>query len=164
MKEGTQVPSFHCKKLMVSLVQKLIAELELIIDEFPELFLVDLIVKGVSGKQFVLVLIDSEVGLSIEMCSLISRKLLSKIEEKSLIEGAFNLEVSSPGIDRPISLPRQFKKNIGRKLEIETLDGETFEGKLKKIEDQKIALYLRERVEIIFLDKIKKAKVLISFN
>ena len=149
---------------MVSLVQKLIAELELIIDEFPELFLVDLIVKGVSGKQFVLVLIDSEVGLSIEMCSLISRKLLSKIEEKSLIEGAFNLEVSSPGIDRPISLPRQFKKNIGRKLEIETLDGETFEGKLKKIEDQKIALYLRERVEIIFLDKIKKAKVLISFN
>ena len=149
---------------MVSLVQKLIAELELIIDEFPELFLVDLIVKGVSGKQFVLVLIDSEVGLSIEMCSLISRKLLSKIEEKSLIEGAFNLEVSSPGIDRPISLPRQFKKNIGRKLEIETLDGETFEGKLKKIEDQKIALYLRERVEIIFLNKIKKAKVLISFN
>tara|TARA_S200000501_G_scaffold167936_1_gene158199 strand:- start:327 stop:776 length:450 start_codon:yes stop_codon:yes gene_type:complete len=149
---------------MVSLVQKLIAELELIIDEFPELFLVDLIVKGVSGKQFVLVLIDSEVGLSIEMCSLISRKLLSKIEEKSLIEGAFNLEVSSPGIDRPISLPRQFKKNIGRKLEIETLDGETFKGKLKKIEDQKIALYLRERVEIIFLNKIKKAKVLISFN
>ena len=70
---------------MVSLVQKLIAELELIIDEFPELFLVDLIVTGVSGKQFVLVLIDSEVGLSIEMCSLISRKLLSKIEEKSLI-------------------------------------------------------------------------------
>ena len=149
---------------MVSLVQKLIAELELIIDEFPELFFVDLIVTGVSGKQIVLVLIDSEVGLSIEMCSLISRKLLSKIEEKSLIEGAFNLEVSSPGIDRPISLPRQFKKNIGRKLEIETLDGETFEGKLKKIEDQKIALYLRERVEIIFLDKIKKAKVLISFN
>ena len=149
---------------MVSLVQKLIAELELIIDEFPELFFVDLIVTGVSGKQIVLVLIDSEVGLSIEMCSLISRKLLSKIEEKSLIEGAFNLEVSSPGIDRPISLPRQFKKNIGRKLEIETLDGETFKGKLKKIEDQKIALYLRERVEIIFLDKIKKAKVLISFN
>tara|TARA_A100001011_G_scaffold14993_1_gene15750 strand:+ start:449 stop:898 length:450 start_codon:yes stop_codon:yes gene_type:complete len=149
---------------MVSLVQKLIAELELIIDEFPELFLVDLIVTGISGKQLVLVLIDSEVGLSIEMCSLISRKLLSKIEEKSLIEGAFNLEVSSPGIDRPISLPRQFKKNIGRKLEIETLDGETFKGKLKKIEDQKIALYLRERVEIIFLNKIKKAKVLISFN
>ena len=149
---------------MVSLVQKLIAELELIIDEFPELFFVDLIVTRVSGKQIVLVLIDSEVGLSIEMCSLISRKLLSKIEEKSLIEGAFNLEVSSPGIDRPISLPRQFKKNIGRKLEIETLDGETFKGKLKKIEDQKIALYLRERVEIIFLNKIKKAKVLISFN
>ena len=147
-----------------TLVQKLIAELEPIVDEFPELFLVDLTVTGVSEKQLVLVLIDSELGLPIEMCSLISRKLLSKIEEKDLIEETFNLEVSSPGIDKPISLPRQYKKNIGRKLEIETLDGEIFEGKLKKIEDQTIALYLRERVEIIFLDKIKKAKVLISFN
>lgn len=147
-----------------SLAQKLIFELELIIDEFPELFLVDLTVTGVSGKQLVLVLIDSESGLPIEMCSLISRKLLSKIEEKELIEGTFNLEVSSPGIDKPISLPRQYKKNIGRKLEIETLDGEIFEGELKKIEEQTIALYLKERVETIFLDKIKKAKVLISFN
>ena len=147
-----------------TLAQKLIFELELIIDEFPELFLVDLTVTGVSGKQLVLVLIDSESGLPIEMCSLISRKLLSKIEEKELIEGTFNLEVSSPGIDKPISLPRQYKKNVGRKLEIETLDGEIFEGELKKIEEQTIALYLKERVETIFLDKIKKAKVLISFN
>ena len=147
-----------------TLVQKLIFELELIIDEFPELFLVDLTVKGVSGKQLVLVVIDSESGLPIEMCSLISRKLLTKIEEKDLIEGTFNLEVSSPGIDKPISLLRQYKKNIGRKLEVETLDGEIFEGELKKIEEQTIALYLKERVETIFLDKIKKAKVLISFS
>ena len=147
-----------------TLVQKLIFELELIIDEFPELFLVDLTVKGVSGKQLVSVVIDSESGLPIEMCSLISRKLLTKIEEKDLIEGTFNLEVSSPGIDKPISLPRQYKKNIGRKLEVETLDGEIFEGELKKIEEQTIALYLKERVETIFLDKIKKAKVLISFK
>ena len=109
-------------------------------------------------------LIDSESGLPIEMCSLISRKLLSKIEEKELIEGTFNLEVSSPGIDKPISLPRQYKKYVGRKLVIETLVGEIFEGELKKIEEQTIALYLKERVETIFLDKIKKAKVLISFN
>ena len=89
---------------------------------------------------------------------------MSKIEEKNLIDEAFNLTISSPGIDTPISLPRQYKKNIGRKLEVETLDGDIFEGKLKKIEEQTIALYLRERVETILLDKIKKAQVLISFN
>ena len=147
-----------------TLVQKLIVELEPIVDEFPELFLVDLTVTGVSEKQLVLVLIDSELGLPIDMCSLISRKFLSKIEEKDLIKGTFNLEVSSPGIDKPISLPRQYKKNIGRKLEVETLDGEIIEGELKKIEEQTIALYLKERVEIIYLNRIKKAKVLISFN
>ena len=149
---------------MITLVQKLTAELELIINEFPELFLVDLTVTGVSGNQRVLVLIDGEAGLPIESCSLISRKLSNRIEEEDLIEGAFNLEVSSPGIDRPLSLPRQYKKNIGRKLKVETLEGEIFEGKLKEIEEQTIVLSLKERDETMFLDKIKKAKVLISFN
>ena len=161
---GHRSPLFYYLEMDYKLVQKLIFELELIIDEFPELFLVDLTVTVVSGKKLVLAVIDSESGLPIEMCSSISRKLFAKIEEKDLIEGAFNLEVSSPGIDKPISLPRQYKKNIGRKLEIETLDGEIFEGELKKIEEQTIALYLKERVETIFLDKIKKAKVLISFK
>ena len=149
---------------MITLVQKLSAELELIMNEFPELFLVDLIVTGFSGNQRVLVLIDGEAGLPIETCSLISRKLSNRIEEEDLIEGAYNLEVSSPGIDRPLSLPRQYKKNIGRKLKIETLEGEIFEGKLKEIEEQTIVLSLKERDETMFLDKIKKAKVLISFN
>jgi ribosome maturation factor RimP len=103
---------------MITLVHKLTAELEIIINEFPELFLVDLTVTGVSGNQRVLVLIDGEAGLPIESCSLISRKLSNRIEEEDLIDGAFNLEVSSPGIDRPLSLPRQYKKNIGRKLKV----------------------------------------------
>ena len=149
---------------MITLVQKLSTELELIMNEFPELFLVDLIVTGFSGNQRVLVLIDAEAGLPIETCSLISRKLSNRIEEEDLIEGAYNLEVSSPGIDRPLSLPRQYKKNIGRKLKIETLEGEIFEGKLKEIEEQTIVISLKERDETVFLEKIKKAKVLISFN
>jgi ribosome maturation factor RimP len=49
-------------------------------------------------------------------------------------------------------------------LKIETLDGEIFEGKLKEIEEQTIVLSLKERDKTMFLDKIKKAKVLISFN
>ena len=149
---------------MITLVQKLTTELELIINEFPELFLVDLTVTGLSGNQRVLVLIDGEAGLSIESCSLISRKLSNRIEEEELIDGKFNHEVSSPGIDRPLSLTRQYKKNIGRKLKVETLEGEIFEGKLKEIEEQTIVLSVNERDETMLLDKIKKAKVLISFN
>jgi len=149
---------------MITLVQKLTTELELIINEFPELFLVDLTVTGLSGNQLVLVLIDGEAGLPIESCSLISRKLSNRIEEEELIDGKFNLEVSSPGIDRPLSLTRQYKKNIGRKLKVETLEGKIFEGKLKEIEEQTIVLSVNERDETMLINKIKKAKVLISFN
>ena len=97
---------------MITLVHKLTAELEIIINEFPELFLVDLTVTGVSGNQRVLVLIDGEAGLPIESCSLISRKLSNRIEEEDLIDGAFNLEVSSPGIDRPLSCHDNIKRTL----------------------------------------------------
>ena len=62
-------PLFYYLEMDDKLVEKLIVESKLIIDEFPELFLVNLTVTGVSGKQLVLVFIDSELGLPIEMCS-----------------------------------------------------------------------------------------------
>ena len=150
---------------MTNLAQKLTDLTEEIISDFPELFLIELLISGTDGNQRVLVLIDSESGLSIESCSMVSRKLSIKIEELELIEGKYNLEVSSPGIDRPLSKLRQYKKNIGRRLQIESLEGKTFDGILKSIVDEKkIVVSLGDTDETMLLEEIKKAKILISFN
>ena len=76
---------------MTNLAQKLTDLTEEIISDFPELFLIELLISGTYGNQRVLVLIDSESGLSIESCSMVSRKLSIKIEELELIEGKYNL-------------------------------------------------------------------------
>jgi ribosome maturation factor RimP len=150
---------------MTNLAQKLTDLIEEIISDFPELFLIELLISGTDGNQRVLVLIDSESGLSIESCSMVSRKLSIKIEELELIEGKYNLEVSSPGIDRPLSKLRQYQKNIGRRLQIESLEGKTFDGILKSIVDEKkIVVSLGDTDETMLLEEIKKAKILISFN
>lgn len=72
--------------------------------------------------------LDSDSGMTLEKCMRINRKLRALIEEAAIYpEGDFSLEVSSPGVDAPLTSVRQYKKNIGRKLEITFVD-ETEEG------------------------------------
>lgn len=113
---------------------------EEIISGDPNIFLVDIVLKGHPGSQKLLVLIDGDEGLSIDQCAQISRLLGKKIEEEDLIEGKYTLEVSSPGLDMPITLFRQYRKNIGRNLKIELKNGEKISGKLLKADESKIEL------------------------
>jgi ribosome maturation factor RimP len=148
--------------------------LELISDD-QSLFLVDVEIKGNEGNLTVVVHLDGDAGIDIDKCGQISREMGDILEENELIESKYRLEVSSPGIDQPIKLSRQYQKNIGRDFKLETLDGEQFKGKL--IEVLKDTLVFNELSEqpkrpnkysdkkVSFsLNNISKAKVLISFT
>lgn len=87
------------------------------------------------------VFIDGDQGVTIEKCVQLNRALYKKIVETEVCkDGEFSLEVSSPGVDEPLVLPRQFVKNIGRNVEVEMLDGRKMEGKLLTADDQSIQL------------------------
>ena len=87
------------------------------------------------------VFIDGDSGVTIEKCVQINRALYKKIVETGVCkDGEFSLEVSSPGVDEPLILPRQFVKNIGRDVEVELMDGRKLEGKLLNADDQSIEL------------------------
>src|ERR1700733_1851002 len=77
-----------------------------------------------------LFLVDGEKGIGIADCAQISRHVGFHLEEENVIEQAYNLEVSSPGIDAPLVLTRQYVKNVGRQLAIKMADGSKKEGKL----------------------------------
>ena len=94
------------------------------------LFLVDAEIKGNEGNLTVVVLIDGDQGVDIDRCAEISRELGNILEEEEMIESKYRLEVSSPGIEQPIKLIRQYHKNIGRDFKVDTFDGEQFKGKL----------------------------------
>ena len=87
------------------------------------------------------VFVDGDAGITIEKCVQINRALYKKIVEQGICnDGEFSLEVSSPGVDEPLVLPRQYVKNIGRSVEVEMLDGRNLEGKLLSADEISIQL------------------------
>jgi ribosome maturation factor RimP len=123
------------------------------------------------------VFVDSDSGMTFQKCQRLSRYLESFIDEENWLGEKYTLEVSSPGVDRPLMLPRQFKKNIGRRLEVEVKEEQkTQKGELIKTTEQGIVLAfqrtrkqgkkkIKEDVELeIPYDQIEKAIVKISFK
>lgn len=148
---------------------KELAERHLKDDSF---FIVDVISKGVTGKTKILVLLDGDKGVNIDDCALLSRQLAEDIELEDLIDVAYILEVSSPGLDHPLSSTRQYLKNVGRRLKVKLTSGSMLEGALKAVTEEAIVLaaerkenkkLLIEEMQINF-SEIEKANVLVSFK
>jgi len=134
-----------------------------------DIFLVSIKVKPTNNYKIYL---DADSGLGIEKCIKINRALYKKIEEMGMYpDGDFSLEISSPGVDEPLKLLRQYKKNIGRNVEVITNDDTKKEGLLKEVTEEAITIEHTEgkgkkavtlNTEISFND-IKQTKVLIKF-
>ena len=104
----------------------------------PEYFKVSVRIKPINNIK---VFLDGDSGISIEKCVQVNRRLYKLIEENALYpEGDFSLEVSSPGIDEPLKLHRQYLKNKERQVEIIFTDGTRKEGKLVEVSERDILL------------------------
>jgi len=152
-------------------IEKRVTELvEEKIADRPDLFLVSVKMHS-SGK--LVILVDGEKGIGIADCAAISRHVGFHLEEENVIESAYNLEVSSPGIDAPLVLPRQYVKNVGRQLAIKMADGSKREGKLTGMTEDAVVIEetIKEKgkkAEIVEsavpLAQITETKVVISFK
>jgi ribosome maturation factor RimP len=135
-----------------------------------DLFLVDVKMHS-NGK--LIILVDGDKGVGIADCAAISRHVGFHLEEENVLDTAYNLEVSSPGLDAPLVLPRQYVKNVGRNLAIKMADGSKKEGKLTGITEDAVIIEeiskqkggKAEAIEsAIPLTQITETKVLISFK
>lgn len=140
-------------------------------------FIVDIQSKASRAGQKIMILLDSDEGITIQECADISRGLGNDLEEGNVIETAYTLEVSSPGLDQPLKLPRQYHKNIGRAIRVTLLTGEILTGTLLEAKETSIVLQLPApkkkskipveesalRPEIAF-ESISKAIVQVSFK
>ncbi len=134
-----------------------------------DVFLVDFRIKPTNNFK---IFLDADNGLSIDKCIKINRALYKAFEEKGWYpEGDFSLEVSSPGIDEPLKLFRQYKKNVGRKLAVVLNDDSKKEGKLLAAAEDFISLEYTEgkgkkalvKTDEVPFENIKQATVLIQF-
>mgnify|MGYP001792461601 CR=1 FL=1 len=151
-------------------IEALIAKL---LSEMEDVFLVSVRVKPVNNIK---VFLDADGGLNIDRCVKINRAMYRTIEEEAWYpDGNFSLEVSSPGIDEPLKLLRQYKKNIGRTVEVMMNDGTKKEGKLTTVNNDEIIIeekagqskkapdsYRGKTTNILF-NQVKHTKVLVTF-
>jgi ribosome maturation factor RimP len=126
------------------------------------------------GRQMVLRLfIDKEGGVTLDDCTAVSKELSAVLDAEDLITERYTLEVSSPGLNRPLKTSADYEKNLGKLVKIKTFEAvpdaagnkrKTFLGKLVGFTDKTITIHLQEgqRAEIPF-DKVAKANLEFEF-
>ena len=146
-------------------VEKRLGEL---LTELPGYFLVEISVKPTNNVK---VFVDADQGAAIDQLSRINRALYKWVEENLFPNGDFSIEVSSPGLEEPLKLNRQYLKNIGRMVEIVLKNGLKKEGKLISVSENEIVIEeeigkgkKKEVIQhIILKEEIKTTKVQVKF-
>ncbi len=137
------------------MIEKLKKDLEKIIKpvvEQHQAFLVELQIRIGSKRKTVQVFADTEKGISIEECATISRAIALVLDANPVIDGPYDLEVSSPGLNKPLKDLRQYQRNIGRTFNVKYKENDivqTFEGTLISVEGSTIRYRLINNEERI---------------
>ncbi len=136
----------------MSKIEQIAKDLVMPILEKNNFELVDVEYKKEGSHWYLRVYIDKEGGITLDDCQLVSEYLSDRLDEVDPIEHSYILEVSSPGLDRPLKKPRDFERNIGKEIEISLYapidKRKKFEGELIEFTGDKIIiLYNGERKE-----------------
>jgi ribosome maturation factor RimP len=137
----------------------------------PSLFLVEVIASTRVGAK-ISVIIDGDSGVTIDDCTALSRELSQKLDEIEIEAEHYVLEVSTPGLDHPLKLKRQFHKNKGRGLKVHRKDKSIAQGKLAVVDEERIVLkeevkegkMIVEKDIVIPFEDIERAFVMVSFK
>ena len=152
-----------------TLINAIEQKVQMVLEGSPTHFLVEVRIKPTNNVK---VFIDGDQGVQLSDLVNYNRKLYKELEESGLFPNDdFSLEVSSPGLDEPLKLHRQYKKNEGRFVEVYLNDATKKEGKLLESTEDGIVIEIEEgkgkkkqiKQETILFDNIKTTKIQIRF-
>lgn len=132
-------------------------------------YLEDVHIATPGNHRIVTCIVDGDASLNLDQVTSVSRVISELLDEAAFMgETPFTLEVTSPGVDRPLTQPRHFAKNVDRLLKIIKLDGSEITGRILSNTDNDVTLTVVVKKETteqtISLAEIKRAVVEIEFN
>jgi ribosome maturation factor RimP len=132
-------------------------------------FLEDVNLVSPGQHRIVTVIVDGESALNLDQVTVASKLVSELLDDAAFMgETPFTLEVTSPGIDRPLTLPRHFAKNNDRLLKVTKTDGTVVTGRILSNTDTEVTLVVTEKKEVkevtVAIADIKRAQVEIEFN
>ncbi len=152
--------------MALTIVEQLTALVEPIVAEL-QLELVEVQYRKEQHGWVIRIIIYAEDGVTIEHCKSVSKEVSYLLDVEDFITQKYHLEVSSPGLDRPLVSPRDFERNINKKIAVTLEDGDgilSTSGTITKVDDEDITL-MSDNKEITFhYTNVKKAKLIIDFG
>ena len=130
-------------------------------------FVIEILMRGDNRKRIIEIYIDAENNINANDLAEMSREINSVLEEQNLIKESYRLDVSTPGVDRPLKYLKQFPKHINRNFEVnyKTDDGiKTITGKLLSVKREELTFLSDKKEVLIEFNNIITAKVIISFS
>ena len=119
-----------------------------------------------AGKRSVLrVAVDKDGGVSLDDIAEATREVSRLLDESDVMgEQPYTLEVSSPGVDRPLTLPRHWRRNAGRLVKVTRVEGEPVTGRITASDEESATLDVDGSAVQVRYDEVRKAKVQIEFR
>ena len=131
-----------------------------------QLELVEVQFRRESIGQVLRLIIDSEDGVGVEHCAKVSREVGYLLEVEDIIDQAYHLEVSSPGLDRPLKTERDFSRCKGKKIELRIIENDNLVEKTGVVEEcinEVVSLQTDKGLLQVPIEKITKAVQVIEF-
>jgi len=135
-------------------------------EDLSDCFALDILITGNKVEVYV----DSDSGIKFWQCQKLSRAVEAYLDESQVLGEAYTIEVSSPGVDKPLKLFRQFPRNIGRTLKVTFEDNSVVEAKMEAVSEEELTLKVPGAKKGMFKTKtfpfetIKSAVVQVSFK
>jgi ribosome maturation factor RimP len=151
----------------MNLLNENIKEIVAKVVEKNDFLLIDLIIRGTEHNRVIEVYLDGEKDVSAEDCASVSREIESQLNELLVKHPDFRLDVSSPGIDRPLKFLKQYHKHINRKFDIVYRSGsesKEISCKLATVDGEYLTFISNNKEVIINFYNIVKASVKVSFS
>lgn len=131
--------------------------------EAENIELVDFELKGSISNQIIRVYVDVESGVDLNLCVDLSRKIADRLDIENIITGQYRLEVSSPGVHRPLISLKDFRRNIGRRVNLAYNDGKSVIGIIDHVDDANVYIDNEGEQCCVPLAAIRCAKILLQW-
>ena len=132
-------------------------------------FLEDVQVLSPGSHRIITCIVDGQTPLNLDQVTSVSRNISELLDTADFMgETAFTLEVTSPGVDRPLILPRHWQKNLKRLVKVVNLDGSVVSGRISAVEESHVILIEdirgKSKEHTVAFADVKRATVEIEFN
>jgi ribosome maturation factor RimP len=125
--------------------------------------LVDVTFGRESGRRILRITVDRDGGVDLETISLLSGKVSRRLDLEGFEPGPYALEVTTPGIERALRRPQDFRRAVGQRVRVKTDEG-VLEGELRAAEDDEIRIAADEGELRVTLDEVAAAKTVVDWD